>query len=134
MALGVMTLIEADPMLKHRPELDSSVGARFRALVNRDIEGFSLGELAFCLRQGLAVGHVAPIAIEAVAVSPFVCAEHYAGDLLASLVNSANIGQLSARDAREVRDICTSAIAALEALREEVVPDLIAFVEKYDAA
>ena len=133
MALGVMNLIDADPKLKERPNLESAVGIRARSLLLKDISSLSLGEIAFCLRQNIAVASVAPRALAELVGNPFVCAEHYAGDLLASLLHAANQGQVASEVIRELRDICSSAIAAAETIRESVVPDLVAFVDKQDA-
>ena len=123
-----MRVIEADPTLANRPELGSGVSQRAHALKQRLVSELSLAELAFCLRQGIAVGAVAQRAAAALATQPLVQAEAYPGDLLSSLLHAAQNGSAPAAVVAELWDICSAALAGAESIQESVVPAARAFV------
>ena len=102
--------------------MDTSVSLRAHALVDRHLEDLSAAELAFCLRQAIAVPGVASRALELLAAQPFLEAEHYNGDLLSAAIHAESNGWLTSEQVDELRDICTSAVASVASLMEDVVP------------
>ena len=123
-----MRLIDADPSLASRPDLGSGVSDRAHSLHTRRLSDLSLGELSFCLRQGIAVAHVAPLALSALAVQPLLEAELYPGDLLVSLIHGATRYGLGAPETAELSDVCSAALARAGTIQESVVPAALAFV------
>lgn len=125
-----MRVIDADPTLANRPELGSGVSQRAHELKERLVSELSLGELAFCLRQGIAVGPVAQRAAAVLATQPLVQAEAYPGDLLCSLLHAAQSGTAPAAVVAELWDICSAALVGAESVQESVVPAARAFVDQ----
>jgi hypothetical protein len=127
-ALGAMKIIDADPSLATRPDFGSGVSDRARLLRTRELADLSLGDVAFCLRQGIAIPHVSPLAISALAEQPFVEAELYPGDLLAAILHAAARYGVSNTEAFELSEICTIALSGAETIQNDVVPAALAFV------
>ena len=125
-----MRVIDADPTLAQRPVLDTSVSIRAHALEERLITDLTLGELAFCLRQGIALPQVAERAVAALIEQPLVDADGYPGDLLCSLLHAAESYGLPALSESELFGICSDALAAAEAVQELVVPAASAYVAR----
>ncbi len=111
---------QLDPALNSRSHLDSNVAKRARALSNLTLGDLSLGDMAFCLRQVIAVPHVLPFALEALANDPLLEAEHYPGDLLLSAL--AVEQSPDATTANEIWDICCSAETAANRIISDVLP------------
>jgi hypothetical protein len=112
---------EIDPQLASRPKIDSGVSTRAHSLLDRHVEDLSAGELAFCLRQAIAVPPVADRALELLASQPLLEAEHYNGDLLSAAIHAESNGWLSTGQRDELRDICTSVVARVSGLVENVI-------------
>src|SRR5258708_19361428 len=85
-----MKLGALDPSLLERPQLESGVSIRARALAEKSLEELSPGDIAFCLRQSIALSHVVPIGLDLLDTNPIVEAELYDGDLLVSLIHASN--------------------------------------------
>jgi hypothetical protein len=81
-----MKILDADPSLASRPDIGSGVSDRARFLLTLDLADLSCGDVAFCLRQGIAISHVMPLALSALVKQPFLEAELYPGDLLAAIL------------------------------------------------
>ena len=129
LSLGVMRLIDADPSIADLPDFGSGVSDRVLSLRQRECSSLTVGEIAFCLRQGIAIEHLAPLALNVLVDQPLVEAELYAGDLLASLLHAARKRNLSAAQAAELWDICSAALAGAESIQNNVVPAAAAFVD-----
>jgi hypothetical protein len=129
-----MKLAILDPTLAHRPDIGSSVSDRAKGLRDRELADLSPGDLAFCLRQSIALPHVIPIALDLAAEQSLLEAEGYPGDLLISLLHAAQNNSFTDLQLSELRDICSSALAGAETIAETVVPAASAFVARYDGA
>lgn len=107
-----MRVRDIDPSLPARPKLKSGVSIRAHALADRRLDELTLGDVAFCLRQGIAVQAVVDRAMRALATRPLREVEGYQGDLLRSMLHAETKGWLveSQRDA--LRMICSAAITA----------------------
>lgn len=90
-----MRIGEIDRSLASRPRLESGVAIRAHSLADRHIEDLSPGDLAFCLRQGIAVQAVMEKAVDLLASQPIVEAELYPGDLLSSAIHAEGKGWLT---------------------------------------
>ncbi len=123
-----MKLVDADPSIANLPGLGSGVSDRVVSLRERECSGLTIGEIAFCLRQGIAVEHLAPLALEVLVDQPLIEAELYAGDLLASLLHAAKQASLPVAQAAELWDICSAALAGAESIQGNVVPAAAAFM------
>jgi hypothetical protein len=123
-----MKILDADPSLASRPDIGSGVSDRARSLLTRDLADLSCGDVAFCLRQGIATPHVVPLAISALVKQPFLEAELYPGDLLAAILHAAVRYGMGNNQASELSDICTAALSAAETIEENVVPAALAFM------
>ncbi len=117
-----MRIGDIDPQLSSRPKLDSGVSIRAHSLVDRRLDDLSPGDLAFCLRQGIAVRPVAGRALELLGGRPLLEAEHYHGDLLSAAIHAEKSGWLEPAQADELRDICISVVSRVAGLVEDVVP------------
>ena len=129
-----MKLGSLDPKLLERPDDGSSLSNRAKSLLDRSLTDLTPSELAFCLRQSIAVPHVARVALTLVINSPFHEAEHYAGDLLISLLRAAELGALDPMLLRELRDVCSEVLADAEIIADTVAPAAVEFVKRYDGA
>jgi CDI immunity proteins len=123
-----MKLIEADPTLAIRPNFGSGLSDRMLSLRQRQLASLTLGEIALCLRQSVALSHLVPLALTALAVQPLVEAELYPGDLLVSLLHAADRAVLSEHETNELYDICSNALVGADTIAESVVPAALAFV------
>ncbi|PPJ42855.1 hypothetical protein C0063_06295 [Pseudoxanthomonas sp. KAs_5_3] len=123
-----MRLIDADPSLASRPDVGSGVSDRARSLWQCELSDLSQGDLAFCLRQGIGVAHLAPLAIGALTVEPLLEAELYPGDLLTSLLHAEAHYGLGSDTASDLAEICSVALTGAESIQEIVVPAAAAFV------
>src|SRR5690349_19555234 len=101
--LGVMRLIDLEPSLANLSDDGSGVSKRAIELTKRSLPELNPGDLAFCLRQSMAVSHIVPLALSLLTQSSLLEAEHYPGDLLLSLVHAGQKGFLSERELRELR-------------------------------
>jgi hypothetical protein len=128
-----MKLHEADPTIDTRPDIGSGLSGRILALRQRELSSLSLAEIALCLRQSIALPYVVPLALEALADQPLLDAELYPGDLLWSLLHASRQYSLGISHSQELADICTSAISAVEHLKDSVVPAAAAFSEQVRA-
>jgi hypothetical protein len=123
-----MRLIEADPTLANRPNFGSGLSSRVLLLRQKQLASLTLGEIALCLRQSVALPHVVPLALAALAEQPLVEAELYPGDLLVSLLHAADRSVLSEQESNELYDICSNALAGADTIAKSVVPAALAFV------
>lgn len=123
-----MRLIEADPTLANRPNFGSGLSDRVLSLRQRQLASLTLGEIALCLRQSIALSHVVPLALAALAKQPLVEAELYSGDLLVSMLHAADRSVLSKEASNELYDICSRALADAVTIAESVVPAALTFV------
>jgi len=127
-SLDSMKLGALHPQLLDPPALDSGVTRRATALADRTVAELSAGEIAFCLRQSIALDAVVPVALDLLAADPIREAELYPCDLLASLIHVANEGRLSASAMNELSDICSDAIARIDSLATSRRPEIAAFL------
>jgi len=104
-----MRIRDIDPSLASRPKLDSGVSIRARSLADRHLEDLTPGEIAFCLRQGIAVPAVMDRAIHLLASQPFVEAELYPGDLLGAAIHAETKGWLNSDQSSALRAIRSAA-------------------------
>lgn len=116
-----MLIRDIDPSLASRPKLKSGVSIRTHSLADRHLEDLNAGDLAFCLRQGIAVSAVADRAFESLASDPLLEAELYPGDLLAAVIHADGKGWLSGAQRLVLRDICSIAITSGNADEDEVL-------------
>jgi CDI immunity proteins len=124
---------EIDRSLASRPKGDTSVAIRAHSLIDRQLEDLTPGEIAFCLRQGIATTAVGTRAIDVLAAEPLLEAEHYPGDLLSAAIHAETNGWLTTDQRSELRDICTSVVARVEQLARDVVPLAEEFIRRHDA-
>jgi CDI immunity proteins len=129
-----LKLTDLDPSLTTLPDYGSGVSQRAIAIVSRRLSDLSSGDVAFCLRQSIAVEHIAPVALSLVVTSPLLEAELYPGDLLLSLLYVARKNLLSPQQVSELREVCSYAQVSVEAIATEVVPSLKAFCAWKDGA
>lgn len=127
-----MELIELDPTLAQRPDFGSSVSDRASALRHRTLAELNPGDIAFCLRQSIAVPYVAELALDLTSANPLLNAEFYESDLLLSLLHAAKNELLSAQQLAELRDACSDAAVKAKAVVECVIPVAVSFVSGYD--
>jgi hypothetical protein len=125
-----MKLSELDPGLLQRPDIRTGVSDRARALAARSLADLTPGDIAFCLRQCIALKHTVPAALALLAKNPFVDAGYYAGDLLLSLLHTSASHPMSTEQHRELWDICSDAAASLKTLQAEVLPEIEAFFRR----
>jgi hypothetical protein len=124
---------DIDRSLASRPRGESGVALRAHSLADRHLEELTPGEIAFCLRQGIATTAVAERAFNLLASQPTMEAELYPGDLLSATLHAEMKGWLSAEQRLELRDICESAIAGASTLAQEVLPAAEEFIRQHDA-
>jgi hypothetical protein len=113
---------DIDPHLASRPKLDTSTSIRAHSLVDRNLEDLSAADLAFCLRQGIAIPPVAARALKLLWVQPLLEAEHYSGDLLSAAIHAESNDWLESAQADELRDVCISVVTRISCLLEDVIP------------
>jgi hypothetical protein len=128
-----MRISDIDRSLSSRPKLESGVSVRAHALAGRHLEELTLGDIAFCLRQGIAAPEVMARAIDALAAQPLVEAELYPGDLLSAALHAEEKGWLLADQRNELRAICSSAIAGGATLATDVLPLAESLIRRHDA-
>jgi CDI immunity proteins len=128
MNLEGMKLGQLDSTIASRPHLDSNVAKRAKALAGVVLTDLSLGDMAFCLRQLIAVPHVLPLVLEALAKDPLLVAEHYPGDLLLSALAVEPTPDLTT--ANEIWDICCSAETAANRIISDVLPTVRRYLHK----
>jgi hypothetical protein len=128
-----MRISDIDRSLSSRPKLDSGVSLRAHALAERHLEELTLGEIAFCLRQGIAVPQVMARAIDSLTSQPLVEAELYPGDLLAAAIHAEEKGWLPTDQQNELRAICSSAVAGASTLATDVLPLAESLISRHDA-
>jgi hypothetical protein len=129
-----MRLIEADPTLANRPNFGSGLSDRVLSLRQRQLASLTLGEIALCLRQSVALSSVVPLALAALSEQPLVEAELYPGDLLVSLLHAASRSALSKEESNKLHDICSSALVSADTIAESVVPAALAFLGRRNGA
>jgi len=126
-----MKLGDLDPSiqerLSRRPGFNSSVTIRCRLLLEKSLDQLTAGDVAFCLRQTIAIPHVVPIALDLLDVNPIVEAELYDGDLLVSLLLAAEKHALTDLETTRLWDACAGAAAATKTLAETVIPKVDSF-------
>jgi hypothetical protein len=127
-----MKLKALDPSLALRPDFGSGVSDRVKLLSNKKLSELSEGDIAFCLRQSVALTHVIPIALIQVAEQPLREVELYSGDLLVSFLQAAKNNALNTEQLAELREICSSALATVDTINESVVPVAAAFISDSD--
>jgi hypothetical protein len=128
-----MRISDIDRSLSSRPKLVSGVSVRAHALAKRHLEDLTLGDIAFCLRQGIAVPEVMALAIDSLAIQPLAEAELYPGDLLAAAIHAEERGWLHADQQNELRAICSSAVAGEATLATDVIPLAESLIRRHDA-
>jgi hypothetical protein len=124
-----MKLIDLDPTLASKPDFGSGVSDRVISLRERPLDSLTLGEVAFCLRQSVALPYVVPIALKALAEQPLIEVDGFPGDLLVSILHAAKTAKLSEPQFSELYGICASATAGAESIAEHVVPTAQAFMD-----
>ncbi|WP_430391802.1 contact-dependent growth inhibition system immunity protein [Dyella sp. 20L07] len=124
-----MTLENLDPTLVQRQDLGSGLSERAKALRGRTLAELSPGEIAFCLRQSIALPHTIPLAMDLVIEQPLIHAELYPGDMLLSLLHVSKLNALSVSQSAELHDICSAAVAGAETIAESVVPAAKGFMD-----
>ena len=122
-----MKLRVLDPSLTERPRLQSSVALRAHALAEKCLSELTPGDIAFCLRQKIALPHVVPLALDLLDDNPIVEVEFYDGDLLVSLLLASKTHALTELETTRLWDACGGAEAAAKTLAEVVVPEVAAF-------
>ena len=127
-SLDSMKLGALHPQLLDAPSLDSGVTRRAASLADRTVAELNAGDIAFCLRQSIALDAIVPVALDLLAADPIREAELYSGDLLASLIHVANSGRLSASDMNELSEICSDAIARIDTLATSRRSEIAAFL------
>jgi hypothetical protein len=132
MALHNMKIESLDPTLSLRSDLGSGVSDRAKSLLERELEELGPGDIAFCVRQSIALPHVTPIALKFASRQPLAETEFYDGDLLMSLLEAAARKALTEPQLRELRDICSEALAAVTMIVETVEPAAKSFMDAYD--
>ena len=125
-----MKLSALDPNLATRPKLESGVAIRARALAEVHLEALSPGDIAFCLRQSIALKHIVPLALAILAEQPLLEAELYPGDLLSSLLHATLSHPLTVAEADKLRDICADARASVTTFQSDVLPEIAAFLDR----
>ena len=105
-----MKIGDFDPSLVLRPHLGSGVSDRAHGLEQRDLQDLTPGEIAFCLRQSIALPSVIPIALQWLMHQPWLEAELYPGDLLWAVLHVATRNS-SLGASQVLLGICESAIA-----------------------
>jgi CDI immunity proteins len=128
-----MRISDIDRSLSSRPKLDSGVSVRAHALAERHLEELTLGDIAFCLRQGIAVPEVIVRAFDALAAQPLIEAELYPGDLLSAAIHAEEKGWLHADQRGQLREICSSAVAGGSTLATDVLPLAQSLIRRHDA-
>jgi hypothetical protein len=101
-------------------------------LVDRHLEDLTPGDLAFCLRQGIAVHATAGRAMELLSTQPAMEAELFPGDLLLAALHAERKGWLSAEQRSALRDACVAAVAGFSTLEQEVLPSAQEFIRQHD--
>jgi len=127
-----MKIASLAPTLSLRPDLGSGASGRAKSLLERELEELGPGDIAFCVRQSIALPHVTPIALELASGHPLAEAEFYDGDLLMSLLDTSARKALTEPQLRELRDICSEALAAVTTIVETVEPAAKNFIDAYD--
>jgi hypothetical protein len=132
-ALGAtVKLSDITPRIAVKPEFDSSTTHRAWSLRDKHVSELSPGDLAFCLRQGIATQQVAERVLTLVNDQSLFEAEFYPGDLVIALIKAADAGGLTTAQRGELRDVCSAVVAAFHNLQKTVIPAAEAFVERYD--
>jgi hypothetical protein len=121
-------LSQLEPKLANVERTGSSVTERAHAIASKQVDELTAAELAFCLRQRLALDHVFLSAVAILRVDPFIEAEGYPGDLLCSALDAAK-DCLAPGCAlhNELWDICADASASLATLQDHLVPSMERF-------
>ena len=127
-----MRIGDLDPSLAGRPQWGSGVSNRAHALVDRRLGELDASDLAFCLRQQIAVAAVMDRVIEILATQALLEAEFYDGDLLLAAIHAERSGWASPAQRSELRDICASASAAIATLVSEVSPEIEDMIRRHD--
>ena len=117
-----MKLCELEPRLLDLPDLESGVVLHVRRIREQHVEQLTTADIAFCLRQSIAVKFIVDRAIQVLADTPLLCAEQFPGDLLVSLLTAAEGARLSEAQRNEIWDIYASATAAAGSIAEHVLP------------
>ncbi len=125
-----MTLIELDPCLANRPDFGSGLSDRAVALRLKELSDLTLGELAFCLRQSIAIPHVVPLALEVLVQQPLIEADRYPGDLLNSLLHASTVNRLLPGQLAALEAACRSALAGADTVAGNVLPAAKNFLEQ----
>jgi CDI immunity proteins len=123
-----MKLIDADPTLANRPNFGSGLSDRIISLHNKSLTDLTLGELALCLRQSVAIAHVVPLSLAALASQPLLEADRYPGDLLSSLLHAAKNSTLSEDQLAALHSVCCAACSDAETIIQHVIPEAMAFL------
>jgi hypothetical protein len=115
-------LFELEPRLLDLPDVESGIVLRVRRIREQHVEQLTMADIAFCLRQSIAVQVMVDRAIQLLADAPLLQVEHFPGDLLVSLLTAAEGVALSEAHRNEIWDICASATAGAESIGEHVLP------------
>lgn len=125
---------DLDPSLASRPQLGSGVSDRAHALIDRRLGELDAADLAFCLRQKIAVVAVMDRVTEILVSRPLLEAEFYEGDLLLAAIHAERSGWVTAAQRSELRDICSTASAAIATLVSVVSPEIEDMIRRHDGA
>lgn len=107
---------------------------RAHALIDRRLGELDAADLAFCLRQQIAVAAVMDRVIEVLVSRPLLEAEFYEGDLLLAAIHAERSGWVSPAQRSELRDICSTASAAIATLVSVVSPEIEDMIRRHDGA
>ena len=102
--------------------MKQGVARRLGRLREREVEELTAADIAFCLRQSIALQFMVDRAIHFLADAPLLQVELFPGDLLVSLLAAAESATLSETQRSEVWDICASAKAGAESIAQHVLP------------
>jgi len=130
----VKKLVALDPAFAEESAFDSSLTRRVWEMRNLTPEALSPSQIALCLRQLIAVNHVAPIAARLLKSEPMLEAELYPGDLLNALLDADANGRLSADQRAELLVICRSALAQAEGADQTLVGAIRRYLNSYHDA
>ncbi|MBO6558781.1 MAG: hypothetical protein JJ957_20040 [Pseudomonadales bacterium] len=122
-----MKLKELAPDLETRSSLKSGLLERVLSIKDKEVAELSHSELAFCLRQKIAVSELAPKAIALLEDNPFFEVEYYPGDLLSAVLSAT--GELGPDLRTRVFEVCCDFDAGLSTLNESVMPEVRSYLE-----
>ncbi len=127
---GSTKLGDLDGTLRSLKPGESSVALRAQRIADTPLSALLPADVAFCLRQRLALPYVFPVALGLLEVDPLALVEGYRGDLLLACISAAPALLTPGTEPHnEFLDICLHASAAISSLGRDVLPDIEQFVQ-----